>query len=70
MEFIEQLYPRFSEYKTLDAAKWKEVGIEIQHYYDYGPENVSANMLYFWMLIQESLDLNHKQQEILSSESV
>lgn len=54
LEFIEQLCPWFSEYGTLDAATWKEIGIKShRHYYEYRSESISIDSLHFCVLIQE-----------------
>lgn len=68
LEFIEEICPGFSQLRTLDVAVWKEVGMRIQqHYCNYGPESIPEDTAYFWMLIQERLDLNPDQQETVPS---
>ena len=68
LEFIEKICPRFSECRTLDVGAWKEVGIKIyQCYCNYGPESIPEDTPYFWILIQERLDLNPDQHQIVPS---
>ena len=68
LESIEVICPQCSQCSSLDVAVWKEVEIKIeQHYCNYGPESIPEDTPYFWMLIQERLDLNPDQQEIVPS---
>ena len=56
LKFIGHLCSWFSEFRTLHAMMWKEVGIKIQHYCDYGSEIIPIDTFHFWILIQEMLD--------------